>query len=189
MSDPFFFGYGSLVNARTHDHPDPSPATVSGWTRSWRHTTRRPYAYLSVMPSEVTSIDGLIARVPENDWTALDKREAGYHRQAIEDDSIKHGRSDPTEVQIYQTHAETDITGRVFYPILLSYLDVVVQGFRDIFGEDGVAAFFTSTEGWEAGILDDRSAPIYPRAQKLSPLETELVNHHIARLPAKVEKL
>ncbi len=189
MSDPFFFGYGSLVNARTHDHPEAMPARVKGWKRSWRHTTRRPYAYLSVMPCETTSIDGLIARVPQNDWAALDEREAGYSRQTLANHAVEHARADATEVQIYQAHQETDITGRVFYPILLSYIDVVVQGFRDVFGEEGVASFFSTTEGWNAGILDDRSAPIYSRAQRLSPLETELVNHHIARLPAKVEKL
>lgn len=189
MSDPFFFGYGSLVNARTHNHPEAMPAKVKGWRRSWRHTTRRPYAYLSVMPDETTSIDGLIARVPQNDWAALDIREAGYRRQTLRADAIEHERQETAQVQIYQAHTETDITGRVCYPILLSYLDVVVQGFRDVFGEDGVANFFTSTEGWEAGILDDRAAPIYSRAQNLTPLEVELVNHHVARLATEVEQL
>ena len=35
-------------------------------------------------------------------------------------------------------------------PILLSYLDVVVQGYLAEFGEAGVARFFASTDGWGA---------------------------------------
>lgn len=189
MSDPFFFGYGSLVNARTHDHPDTSPATLRGWRRSWRHTSRRPYAYLSVLPDPATSIQGLLARIPRGDWSDLDQREAGYSRQVLPMDGIEHALPVQPEIQMYQTHRSTDLTGRAIYPILLSYLDVVVQGFRDVFDDEGVAAFFNSTEGWDAGILDDRASPIYPRSQRLTPLEIELVNHHISRLPAKVEKL
>ncbi len=36
MSDPAFFGYGSLVNLRTHGYDDPRPATLHGWRRVWR---------------------------------------------------------------------------------------------------------------------------------------------------------
>ena len=31
-------------------------------------------------------------------------------------------------------------------------------------------------------ILDDRATPRYPRAQRLTTEETELVDHHLARL-------
>lgn len=189
MSDPYFFGYGSLVNTRTHTYPDPVPAEVSGWRRSWRHTSRRPFPFLSVVQDDTCTISGLIARVPENDWAALDLRESGYERLAVTPAHIRHDRGGNAEVQIYKTHAEADITGRVVYPILLSYLDVVVQGFLATFGEPGVADFFTSTEGWDAPVLDDRSAPLYARHQVLSPLERDLVDHHLRRLSSKIEKL
>ena len=151
MSDPFFFGYGSLVNTRTHDYPETHPATLTGWRRSWRHTKRRPFAYLSVIPDQTNAISGLIARVPDNDWGALDEREVGYARQNLVPDAVVHKRDKPAHVQIYQTHAEGDLTGRAQFPILLSYIDVVVQGFRDVFGEDGVASFFSSTGGLGSG--------------------------------------
>ena len=60
------------------------------------------------------------------------------------------------------------------HPILLSYLDTV--------GPEGAARFFETTSGWDAPILDDRSAPRYPRHQRLSPAETTVVDQHLARL-------
>jgi hypothetical protein len=57
-----------------------------------------------------------------------------------------------------------------------------VQGFLTHFGAQGVAAFFNSTSGWERPIKDDRKAPIYPRAQRLSAFEIKLVDMHLERL-------
>lgn len=189
MSDPFFFGYGSLVNTRTHDFPEPMPAHVSGWRRSWRHTSRRPFPFLSVVQDDTCTISGLIARVPQDDWDALDIRETGYRRAPLEPKQIRHERAEPAAVHIYMTHRDADITGRVVYPILLSYLDVVVQGFNDVFGEIGVSDFFDTTDGWDAPVLDDRGSPLYPRHQSLSTAERQLVDHHLRQLSSKIEEL
>ena len=62
------------------------------------------------------------------------------------------------------------------HPILLSYLDVVIQGYLRHFGPDGVARFVATTEGWNAPVLNDRAAPLYPRAQRLTAAETGLVD-------------
>ena len=70
--------------------------------------------------------------------------------------------------------------------ILLSYLDVVVQGYHQQFGKDGVAAFFDTTDGWDTPILNDREAPHYPRSQILSRAETALVDQHLARIAAQI---
>lgn len=189
MSDPFFFGYGSLVNVRTHDYPETAPATLNGWRRSWRHTTLRPHPFLSVVPDTGTTISGLIARVPDDDWAALDARERGYQRLRLQDTQITHTHQTATDVQVYQTHDHLEVTTQEAFPILLSYLDVVVQGFLQIFGEDGVTEFFSTTEGWEAPVLNDRTAPIYSRHQRLTQAERDLVDHHLAGLPARMKKL
>jgi hypothetical protein len=52
----------------------------------------------------------------------------------------------------------------------------VAQGFLREFGEAGVARFFETTQGWEAGIRNDRAAPLYPRAQVMTDRERALVN-------------
>ena len=68
MKDPYFFGYGSLVNTATHDFPDPQPARLRGWRRAWRHTDLRPIAFLTAIPDEACEIDGLIEREAYKPW-------------------------------------------------------------------------------------------------------------------------
>ncbi|WP_083096365.1 gamma-glutamylcyclotransferase family protein [Pseudophaeobacter leonis] len=194
---PYFFGYGSLVNTATHDYLDPQPARLSGWQRSWCHTALRDVAFLTVVPAPQAQIDGLIAAVPGADWHALDQREFAYARLPA-NQSIRHPLASQPEMQpetqpgmqpeisFYAVPQETQNQGSPRHPILLSYLDVVVQGYLQVFGEAGVSDFFATTTGWEAPVLNDRSAPRYPRHQALAPAESKLVDHHLARLGARL---
>ena len=75
MNDPFFFGYGSLVNRNTHDYGQAHPAQISGWRRAWRRSPSRDLCYLTAVPDPASTIEGLIAAVPNGDWAALDIRE------------------------------------------------------------------------------------------------------------------
>jgi len=174
MTDTLFFGYGSLVNGATHGYPDLRPATLTGWRRTWRHTDFHGTAFLTAVPVPGAVIDGAIARVPGGDWAALDLREAGYDRVQA--------RIDPHDVAVYSIAAGRHAAPGAPRPILLSYLDVVAQGFLRAFGEDGVARFFDTTDGWDAPLIDDRAAPRYPRHQRLGAQETALVDSHLARL-------
>jgi len=177
MNHNMFFGYGSLVNRATQNYPGVKRATVSGWRRAWRHTGTREVAFLTAVPCPNTRIDGLLAQVPGGDWDALDAREWAYIRQPAEP-----GRA----AQIYHIPPDLHAAPSRTHPILLSYLDVVVQGYLAEFGIAGVERFFTTTDGWEAPILDDRSAPRYPRAQALSRSETTLVDAMLSGVGAKV---
>lgn len=170
-----FFGYGSLVNRQTHVYPGIARLTVSGWRRVWRATPINPVAFLTGEPHPDSQIDGLTADVPDGDWSALDLRESGYLRAPL-----------PEGPQIY--HIPIDLHGKPddTRPILLSYLDVVVQGFLREFGEDGVTRFFDTTAGWNTPIRNDRPAPEYPRAQTLRPDETALVNDQLTRVGASL---
>lgn len=178
MTVPHFFGYGSLVNAATHTYPDPLPATVKGWRRMWRHTTFHDAAFLTVTPDPTCSIEGLLAHVPGDDWAALDQRESGYFRTPVPHTDLTHSADRAMSVQIYQTRTDKDAITPL--PILRSYLDVVVQGYLQVFGEDGAKRFFETTSGWEAPIRDDRANPQYPRAQTLSTAETAFVDDCLA---------
>ena len=162
MSNPYFFGYGSLVNVATHDYRDPQPARLKGWRRAWVHTDLREVAFLSAVPSEGSEIDGLIAAVPGADWEALDAREYAYDRLPS-NGAVSHSIAAAPEISVYAVPQSAQAPGSDRHPVLLSYLDVVVQGYEQVFGEAGVAAFFATTDGWEAPILNDRATPIYPR--------------------------
>ena len=165
-----FFGYGSLVNRRTHLYGG-TALTVRGWRRAWRHTPLRPVAFLTAVPDAEAAIDGLAADVPGGNWAALDEREAAYLRTAL-----------PEGPQVYHIPEGHHGPATQAHPILRSYLDTVVQGYLAEFGRDGVARFFDTTSGWDAPIRDDRAAPLYPRAQQVTPEETALVDREPARV-------
>lgn len=177
MTDPRFFGFGSLVNATTH-HYEIKPETLNGWSRIWVATPDRPYVYLSATKHAETAIAGVTAQVPGGNWLALDKRETGYERVDISDDI---GLAD---VALYQVQPTAGFSGGQDSAILLSYLDVVIQGYLALCGEAGVADFFDTTLSWDRPILNDRAAPIYPRNQILTRQETALVDHHLNQLSA-----
>lgn len=176
---PAFFGYGSLVNRATHDYTPATTARLTGWRRVWRQTRLRPFPFLSVEPAP-SEIDGLVAAVPGEDWSALDAREAAYRRHPVAADSLAPAPGWAHRIAVYrvdEAHAVPDADG----PILLSYLDAVVQGFLREFGPEGVVRFFATTAGW-TWILDDRDAPLYPRHQRLAPAERALTDAGTAAL-------
>ncbi|MCA0930000.1 gamma-glutamylcyclotransferase family protein [Ruegeria profundi] len=184
MADPYFFGYGSLVNLSTHDFPDPCLARLKGWRRAWRHTDLRPVAFLTAVPDPDCEIEGMIAHVPGNDWAALDEREWAYDRVPATQ-SVTHPLTHNVEIAVYAVPHErqNDPTNR--HPLLLSYIDVVVQGYLRAFGEEGADRFFASTDGWEAPILNDRAEPRYTRHQRLKSHETEFVDDRLHRLAVR----
>ncbi len=179
-SDTQFFGYGSLVNLATHDYRNPRKATVQGWRRKWEYSAAREISFLSVVKDPQSTIQGLVADVANIGWQALDIREAAYKRHALASASGCAG------VQIYVADPQYVDPKVQDKPILLSYLDCVVQGYLQQFGSEGVTAFFDSTTGWERPIKNDRITPVYPRAQLLTASQLALVDDHLDRLSADI---
>lgn len=178
-TDPWFFGYGSLVNRETHAYGEAAPARLRGWRRVWRHTRLRPVAYLTVVPDADAEIDGLIAAVPGADWAALDLRERAYARLPAHH-QISHDLPHMPHISVYAIPDGRHGTPDAACPALLSYIDVVVQGYLREFGEVGVHRFFDTTDGWDASVLDDRAAPRYPRHRVLSRDERMLIDDCLA---------
>jgi hypothetical protein len=168
MSDPTFFGYGSLVNLKTHAYTQPRRAQITGWRRIWRSTTHRNFAILSATRDPATTLDGIVASVPNADWAALNAREFAYSRQELDDGTA-----------IYEITEQIIVPAEGPYPILRSYLDVVIQGYLQEFGPAGAANFFKTTDNW-GPIIDDRADPVYERHQSLTVEQTAFVDHHIA---------
>ncbi|MEM7731463.1 MAG: gamma-glutamylcyclotransferase family protein [Pseudomonadota bacterium] len=171
----YFFGYGSLVNRGTHDYFDARPARLRGWRRVWRHTDLRSVAYLTVVPQAGAEIDGLMAAVPEGGWAELDVRERAYDRIDARH-HVTHDMSPAPDVVVYSIPEGKHGHPSQRCPVLLSYLDVVVQGYLREFGEAGARGFFDTTDGWDAPVLNDRAAPVYPRSQMLSDKEQDFVD-------------
>jgi hypothetical protein len=176
MTDPAFFGYGSLVNLATHGYANPRIATLPGWRRVWQRATTREVAFLSVAPDPDSAIDGIVADVPGGDWTALDTREHAYTRVDV---TTAVGTGTPTAV--YRVPDQLIAKGGTKPVILLSYLDVVVQGYMQIYGPAGADHFFATTHGWDAPVLNDRDAPRYPRHQRLAESQRFAIDAHLRR--------
>ena len=174
---PRFFGYGSLVHLDTHDYPDPQHATLTGWRRVWRHAKARPVAFLSVEPCPDTTLHGITAQVPDADWAALDLREYAYNRRDVSDQFA-------AQTAIYEANPDHTQDPSVGHPILLSYLDVVIAGYQALRG-DGADHFFATTHGW-GPVLDDRNAPLYPRAQPLNLTTRDAVDTALSTLSVTV---
>ena len=149
-----FFGYGSLVNRRTHESDNVRRDEVTGWQRTWRRAAARPVSFLTVERAPGVTLRGLSAAVPNGDWTALDLREASYLRAEAFPGTA-----------IYHLPPGTSAAPSKAHPVILSYIDVVVEGYMAEFGEDGVAHFFDTTTGWDAPILNDRAHPRYTRTR------------------------
>ena len=164
MSNKFFFGYGSLVNTSSHNFDDVSNARLVGWRRVWQRTNLRNFSFLSVHKSDDFSIDGVIASVPDGHWSRLDEREAGYDR-IIGSTMVEHTSPRADTISFYQI-PDHNLDSVKKCPILLSYLDVVLMGFLQRFGEQGFSNFFETTDQWDCGIFYDRNNPRYPRAQE-----------------------
>lgn len=174
MQHMYFFGYGSLVNAGTHDHAPLYPARAHGWRRAWVAVPDQELCFLSAIADPASYTDGAIAPVPgtgkggakDRAWAALDLRESGYDRHE-QSAAITH--DSPAEIiALYAVPPETHLPSNEDHPVLLSYLDTVIAGFLDIHGLQGAKDFFATTEGWSAPILNDRDRPRYPRTTALN---------------------
>ena len=141
-----------------------------------RETSYRKATFLSIALAPDARIQGLTALVQGGDWQALDAREAGYERREAAH-QITHDLAQQVPCAVYtipQSKAAEERPSSA--PILLSYLDVVLQGFMQIYGEAGARGFMDTTDHWTRPVLDDRAAPLYPRHQKLEDRQRQLVD-------------
>ena len=180
-----YFGYGSLVNLATLRTPYLSAhrARLSGWRRRWlsRPKVANGYApidglaFLSVEPDPDTTIDGMVIIDHRGSLPSLDEREALYERKLLQriDLEFLDGNSiEPdTETYLYVAqHPAAELNAR----ILRSYLDAVMQGYHDHFGEAGVQDFINTTHNPGCSVYEDRHEPLYPRSVVLEDSQREL---------------
>lgn len=188
----YFFGFGSLVNTSTHRYVPVTPAIVDGWERAWINNDFYDYAFLSVTPNAAKAIYGLMAEVPNDDWSQLDTREVNYKRRVLQSGEWQPAHSDRkadgsaalaaglSDVQMYQ-HASGEFA-KDQKPILWSYLETVLFGYYQWFGADGVSGFVSSTQAW-VNVFDDRNSPLYPRYVPAEKVAAEVVIPTIESLP------
>lgn len=177
-----YFGYGSLVNDATRNINSRSiPGRLEGFVREWRIRSKdqlQNVCSLTAKPSIDNSIDGVLVFEHSSGLEAVDRREANYDRLdfPVLQFSSSSVLPESQAAYIYQAKSARYDWGDEDHPILQSYIDAVMQGFLDQFGEQGAFRFVQETDGWDAPILDDRNKPIYPRSITLSPTEKLIID-------------
>ena len=173
----FIFGYGSLINTPSRNSsvntPIPAiPVRVSeqfGFTRVWNDRAPSGFTALGLRKADAsmpaTSINGVLFAVTEGDISSYDKREEGYTRVEIPRSNIEtlswQGLPQYGHIWVYVPTRPGYKPGEGLpmpdgkYPILQSYIDVVVEGGME-YGDAYTQELIATTKGWNIYWLNDR---------------------------------
>ncbi|QCP54182.1 gamma-glutamylcyclotransferase [Trinickia violacea] len=174
----FIFGYGSLINTSSRDATVGKPvaaipvrvSAAFGYVRSWSDRApsgftalglRRPFKGEAPM-----TINGVIYPVVGNDMSAFDEREKGYVRVEVPRALIEAVSWQPLPAQgtvwVYVPKAEGKAPGEGLpvpdarYPLVESYIDVVIEGGLE-YGPEFAREIIETTRDWSPYWLNDRT--------------------------------
>ena len=183
MGRHYILGYGSLISsqsrAKTGETGRVWPVKLQGYERSWAvMSPALGMSSVAVMQAADKACNGVLIEVAEDQFPLFDEREQGYQRSQIAQHQLLpyHDESLP-EGTYWVYHAEEVVAPCHVYPIVLSYVDVILSGCLE-HGEHFARDFIELTQGWRSPLINDRPTPIYPRAQ--TELSTELLNPWLA---------
>ena len=177
------FGYGSLV------HPEgrkatlrASPAELAGWTRQWLHcidTFKGRTCVLTVARQQGAKLLGVVMPVNPNELADFDRRETAYKREQVKVRLSASGVEQPAWIYVGDAAHRQPATREC--PIWLSYVDCVLAGYFELGGAAAVEGFITSTTGWDGPLRDDRGAPLYSRAVRLTDEQKQAIDEALGR--------
>ena len=173
----FIFGYGSLVNTAsrnsTSTRPIPAiPVRVSaafGYIRVWNDRSPSGFTALGLRrpaPGEsAMTINGVVYPVDGNDMAAFDARERGYVRMEVPHADIEAVSWQALPAQGHIWVYVPDVAGKepgvdlplpdAKFPMLESYIDVVVEGGLE-YGPEFAREIIATTKDWSRYWLNDR---------------------------------
>ncbi|HEX7932394.1 MAG TPA: gamma-glutamylcyclotransferase family protein [Paraburkholderia sp.] len=179
----FIFGYGSLINTPSRNDTAGKPvaaipvrvAAAFGYVRSWSDRAHSGFTALGLRrPFEGESpmtINGVIYPVAGNDMSAFDAREKGYVRVEVPRALIEPVSWQPLPSQgtvwVYVPKAEGNAPGEGLplpdarYPLVESYIDVVIEGGLE-YGPEFAREIIETTRDWSPYWLNDRTLPRRP---------------------------
>jgi len=173
----FIFGYGSLINSAsrkaTSAAPIPAiPARVSaafGYVRAWNDRSPSGFTALGLRRplagEPPTTINGVLYPVDGDDMSRFDVREVGYTRVEIPREVIEavswQRLPEEGRIWVYVPARPGGVPGEglpepdAAYPMLQSYIDVVIEGALE-YGPDYARELIETTAGWSVYWLNDR---------------------------------
>jgi hypothetical protein len=173
----FVFGYGSLINETSRNatsvHPIAAiPVRVSaefGYIRAWNERSPSGFTGLGLrkpMPGEsATTINGVLYPVHGNDMAEFDDREHEYMRVEVPRATIEavswQALPALARVWVYVPIIASNDSGTGLqpadarFPLLESYIDVVVEGGLE-YGTEFAREILVTTRDWSCYWLNDR---------------------------------
>jgi len=173
----FIFGYGSLINSASRGSTAGAevpaiPVRVSaafGYVRAWNDRSSSGFTALGLRKvaagEKGLTINGVLYAVEGVDIAKFDAREQGYARVEVpreEIEAVSWRRLPETgTIWAYVPKGSDGQPGLGLsdpdaqYPILESYVDVVVEGALE-YGEDFAREVIETTDGWSDYWLNDR---------------------------------
>jgi hypothetical protein len=173
----FIFGYGSLINTASRKAtavaPAPAiPVRVSaafGYVRAWNDRSPSGFTALGLRrprPDEPPStVNGVLYPVDGDDMARFDAREVGYARVEVPREAIEavswQRLPEEGRVWVYVPVRPGGAPGEglpgpdAAYPLLQSYIDVVVEGALE-YGPDYARELIETTADWSPYWLNDR---------------------------------
>lgn len=203
----WYVGYGSLMNRQTRASVMRIiPITLKGFRREWSYrnwgaaasaeqgavdaglTARlSPSTALNVAQQDDAQMCAVLVEESLDNLPSLDLRESGYDRLSLRQTQIEPiatGQevtwTQDQDFFIYQSKAANHHLADEDYPILQSYVDVVISGILDHFSSEAAIEFVRSCGGFDRPIYNDRAMPIYPRALSLSAEELGMIDAILA---------
>jgi hypothetical protein len=203
----FIFGYGSLINAAsrrwTAGATVPAiPVRVSaafGYFRTWNDRSPSGFTALGLSKAgsggAASTINGVLYAVLGDDMAKYDAREKGYARVEVPRDDIEavswQRLPETGTIWVYVPVGPDGQAGvglpppDAQYPLLQSYIDVVVEGGLE-YGEDFAREAIETTAGWSDTWLNDRELARRPWVR--DP-ESSAVDALLASAPEPAAKL
>jgi hypothetical protein len=178
----FIFGYGSLINTASRNSTAAAPiaaipvrvSSEFGYIRTWNDRSASGFTALGLRrpgPGEkALTINGVLYPVEGSDMSKFDEREAGYVRVEVPLPQIEAlgwqqlPASGHIWVYVPMEPVEKGGTGlpgvglpqpSAAFPLLESYIDVVVEGGLE-YGKEYARELIETTDGWGEYWLNDR---------------------------------
>lgn len=218
MAKQFIFGFGSLISnesrAKSGDSGASYPCLVHGVERSWSLTVDLPKkaqtnnAITAVSAVAVrqlegnwdTTTNGVIVEVKEEELPNFDAREIGYKRVLLtpltrveltsgEDVSMCLGKDAKIWCYVAPDDGKALSVPNSSYPVIQTYLDVILDGCRSVGGEPFAKQFIATTTGWgsESGsFLNDRENPGYIRYSEVASAGADMWDKMLAETKPEV---